>query len=194
MAYGAWQEGGQEQRAVWLHLRQRNNGADSNDRFGFFAKIGNATAASDSQKTAEVLFLESGPSGGQWNRHRVFRLTANPGSNTFELALAATVANGTNSTSGTASNFGCGLRMKSNGTYIKVSGLQNSGSTACGSATAFANLCYQASDLAATASSNCDSITFSFTEMTNATLTTDVQTAIASALQFDSMSSLPSVP
>jgi hypothetical protein len=180
LAYGEYTENGSDTRTIWLHLRQKTNGVDSSDRFGYIAKVGGADKAI-AEQNADIMFLESFPSVP---RYGFYRLSGNPSQNTFELTLASTTSSATNPASGgTSSHMGCGIRMRSNGTYIRVAGTYTS-TGSCGGGDTITNYCMRASDLTTVADSECASITFSYTAMTHSTIDSTTRTAIESAIQF----------
>lgn len=166
----------------WLTLVQTN----AVDKFAMMGNIKNAAAATDAEKEAEVMFLESGPDAGSWKRHTIARINAKPATNAFEFAIASTsqsVMNAPSTASSDITGFGCGIQMVSDGTNIRAKGTQKTGAGTCATSagTAF-DICLTAADLTVQADSVCASMTFSMAAITHAIFDSTAQTAIASSL------------
>jgi hypothetical protein len=171
----------------WLTLVQSN----SIDKFAMMGKITNAAASSDSEKGAEVLFMEAGPSGGSWNRHTLYHIKAQPSTSQYEFTAASTSAGVMQAptASSDVTGFGCGFQMISNGEFIRAKGRQVLTGTCTGVTDGDFDVCLKADDLTEAASGSCSTLTFTMTGLTSALFSTTTQTEMAAALMVEAATS-----
>jgi hypothetical protein len=128
-----------------------NSQTESNSAFSYFAKVTDKGATTEK---VDLIFAESRPVGSTTNPGGLSSLTrimAQPQSQVYEMAIAASDGSRGNPISGGSPNISCGFHGITNGTLVYIKAIdQAGGSTTC-SAGYTTELCLSATDLTASA-------------------------------------------
>ncbi len=128
-----------------------NSQTESNSAFSYFAKVTDKGATTEK---VDLIFAESRPVGSSTNPNglsSIARIMAQPQSQVYEMAIAASDGSRGNPISGGSPNISCGFHGITNGTLVYIKAIdQAGGSTTC-SAGYTTELCLSATDLTASA-------------------------------------------
>ncbi len=157
---------------VVLLLKHRTStasgGSDSMDAgFGYAASISGKGTTDEAVQMVFGQFNSSGSfNADPYDAPTIARVYAKPSTNTYELALAGYNPSTGKPMSGGDSNVGCGLHLKSDGTYIYAKGYkQASGSQCLGSGSSAGSdfvgsfeICLNAADMSDATAGSCNTL------------------------------------